>query len=117
MALPPVFERDFWAPRSSSSSSSPYPRLEPVVELAAEPNDAPSGRRSVDVGVDVGGVGGVGGGVALRRRTRFVSFMGRWLLPQRCRPECFDVQVREGPTRKLESGELMQGEERRDDVG
>lgn len=45
-----------------------------------------------------------------------MSFMGRWLLPQRCRPECFDVQVREGPTRKLESGELMQGEERRDDV-
>lgn len=87
---------------------SPDPPDGATAELATVPHDTLSGgRSSSDVGVGFGGVGGV----AVRRRTRLVSFMGRWLLPERYRPECFDVQVREGPARKLENDEHEQGEE------
>lgn len=111
MALPPVLERGLSAPLSLSSPS-PNPPLEPIAELTVEPTNAPGGRGSGDVGA-----GGVGArGVAARRRTRFLRFVGRWLLPESCRPECFDVQVREGPTRKLDTFEQNQ-DERRSDVG
>lgn len=89
MSLPPIPECD----SSGPPLSSPLP-----LPLAVAPKAGfPEGEsQAAALGV---------GGVAVRLRTRGVRFFARWLLPERLRPMCFDVVVREGPARKLENGE------------
>lgn len=115
MPLPPILERGSSAHMSSA--------LSPAHELSVEDrNVAPSDGGSGVVGAVGGGVDGgafdrgIGGGVALRRRTKCLRCLGRWLLPRCCRPECFDVQVKEGPSRRLDSLFDRQQEERKEDA-
>lgn len=89
MSLPPVPENDSSCP----PLSAPLP---PPLVVAPKAGFPEGESQAVALGV---------GGAALRLRTRGVRFFARWLLPERLRPMCFDVVVREGPARKLENGE------------
>lgn len=84
MSLPTVPEYD----SSGPPLSSPLP---PPLAVAPKAGFPEGQSQAVALGV---------GGVAVRLRTRGVRFFARWLLPERLRPMCFDVVVREGPTRK-----------------